>query len=120
LGSFKDYFEREYMEIRSAQLIEEMKNVKRSDGGAPGADEKHRDDRVIAAALAVIAWNDQLRARMMTQNQTYEAAQANSGLPAPQDVGGRMVQNMMQRIGFTEKVHKPRATYGGWTPPSEH
>lgn len=118
LGAFKDYFERDYIDIRSTELIDEMKNLEREGGGAPAATGRSTDDRAIAAGLAVIAWNDQLRALMMMRNLSYEAVKARNPLIVPNEVGSRMVQNMMQRCGFSEKIIKPKyAGTGGWVPP---
>lgn len=103
LGSFKDYFERGYVLLRSTALIDEMKNTERVDGGAPEANSRSKDDRVIAAGLGLIAWNDQMRSRLMTQNKTYAAVQEGR-LAAPDSIGGKLVQEMMLKAGFTHKV----------------
>lgn len=117
LGAFKDYFERQYIIIRSTELIDEMKNLARQDGAAPAATGRGNDDLVIAAALGVIAWNDQLRSKMITQHQTYEAAAARNPLAVPNEVGSRLVQNMMQRIGFTETIKTTKMLgSGGYVP----
>jgi len=64
LNFFKDCFERGSSVITSTGLIDEMCNVVRQDGslGAPG---RGKDDRVIAAALAHIAWIDFIRMRLV-------------------------------------------------------
>ena len=53
-GAYKDYFERGMATVRSPELLGEMKSFVREDGvlGAPG---RGKDDRVIAAALALPA-----------------------------------------------------------------
>jgi Terminase RNaseH-like domain len=111
LGAFKDYFERGYLTIRSPELVDEMKNLERVDGGAPNANSRSKDDRAIAAALGIIAWNDQIRSRLMTDGKSWEASQENGGKPIQNTVGGRMVQRMMQDIGFTKLV-KPEVHQG--------
>ena len=60
LNFYKDCFERGSSVARSAGLIEEMQKVVREDGqlGAPG---RGKDDRVIAAGLAHVAWADFVR-----------------------------------------------------------
>jgi hypothetical protein len=60
LNFFKDNFERGSSRVRSPELIEEMQHVIRDDGqlGAPG---RGKDDRVIAAGLAHVAWADYVR-----------------------------------------------------------
>ena len=60
LNFYKDNFERGSSLVRSAGLIEEMQKVVREEGqlGAPG---RGKDDRVIAAGLAHVAWVDYVR-----------------------------------------------------------
>ena len=60
LNFYKDNFERGSSIIRSAGLIEEMQKVVRDEGqlGVPG---RGKDDRVIAAGLAHVAWADYTR-----------------------------------------------------------
>lgn len=61
LNLYKDSFERGVSIVRSVGLIEEMQKVVRDDGilGAPG---RGKDDRVIAAGLAHVAWAESKRA----------------------------------------------------------
>jgi hypothetical protein len=60
LNFFKDNFERGSSVVRSKGLLEEMQKVVREEGqlGAPG---RGKDDRVIAAGLAHVAWADFVR-----------------------------------------------------------
>jgi hypothetical protein len=60
LGIFKGEFERSQSTVRSVELLNEMQKVVRDDGtiGAPG---RGKDDRVMAAGLAHVAWVDFLR-----------------------------------------------------------
>lgn len=60
LNFYKDCFERGISTVKSGALIEEMQRVVREDGslGAPG---RGKDDRVIAAGLAHVAWSDYTR-----------------------------------------------------------
>lgn len=84
LGFFKDCFERGTSLVTSPALLEEMKNVIRTDGslGAPG---RGKDDRVIAASLAHIAWIDYTRMRLIQGNVTragsQKADESNAQLP---------------------------------------
>jgi hypothetical protein len=61
---YKDCFERGLLLVRSKELCDEMKNVIREDGtlGAPG---RGKDDRVVASCLAVVAWQDFVRMRLV-------------------------------------------------------
>jgi hypothetical protein len=78
LNFFKDCFERGISVVTSPALIEEMKNVIRTDGslGAPG---RGKDDRVIAAALAHLCWVDYIQIRMVQAGITRAgSAQADA------------------------------------------
>jgi hypothetical protein len=66
----KGYFSRGMAQIRSRDMLEEMKWVTQEPGCAPAGNARHKDDRVIAAALAVQMWHDKLRSRLMQANMT--------------------------------------------------
>ena len=55
LQYMKDYFERGMMKIKSMDTLEEMKGIVR-EGSFLGAPGRGKDDRVIATALATVAW----------------------------------------------------------------
>jgi hypothetical protein len=79
---YKDCFERGMLLVRSRECIDEMKNVIRDDGqiGAPG---RGKDDRVVAGALALVAWADFVRIRMVQMGITRAmAAQKDSATNA--------------------------------------
>jgi hypothetical protein len=84
MNFYKDCFERGTSVISSTALIDEMCNVIRQDGslGAPG---RGKDDRVIAAALAHIAWIDYIRMRLVpvgiTRASSRRSDDANSENP---------------------------------------
>lgn len=60
--------------IRSPDLVDEMRGIEREDGdiGAPG---RGKDDRVVAAGLAIVAWYDFVRVPLQAIGLTYEVAQ---------------------------------------------
>ncbi len=60
------------LHIRSHDLIEEMKTIAR-DGDSISAEGNLKDDRVIAAALAVHFWDNRIRRNMIVQKRTREA-----------------------------------------------
>lgn len=107
LGTYKDYFERGLLLVRSRDLIDEMKSLKRVDGSAPEASGRNKDDRVIAGALAIIAWNDQLRSKLMMMNETIAAVEKRKAQPISNQPGSHLVAKLFQDIGFTESIHKP-------------
>lgn len=110
MGLLKDNFEREIWVPHSRTLLDEMATVVR-DGGRIIAQGRAKDDRVIAGALAVKAWNDQLRQRLIAQNVLYvppEAALEEASALAP-TVLGRSVRNYLQAIGAVPRPAPPNA-----------
>ena len=99
LNYYKDYFERGMMKIRSMDTLEEMKTIVREDGflGAPG---RSKDDRVIAAALATVAWAEQVQPRLIAQKLTRSISQAQDDFTPEQLSVGRNVSDYLKRIGM--------------------
>jgi hypothetical protein len=99
LNYMKDYFEREMMTIRSMDTLEEMKTIVREDGfiGAPG---RAKDDRVIAAALATVAFAEQVQPRLIAQKLTREMSHAQDDYTPEQVAVGRNVSDYLRRIGM--------------------
>ena len=96
LNFFKDNFERGSSRVRSPELIEEMQHVIRDDGqlGAPG---RGKDDRVIAAGLAHVAWADYVR------NQCIQR-----GLLRPKIGGGGEIVPQVKTISPSMKGYLAR------------
>ena len=99
LNYMKDYFEREMMGIKSLDTLEEMKNIVREDGfiGAPG---RAKDDRVIAAALATVAYAEQVQPRLIAARITREVNKAQEDMTPEQISVGRNVSDYLKRIGM--------------------
>ena len=123
MNTYRDYVERKMAAPISRELVGEMANIVREAGQAPAAPIHRKDDRVIAAALAILAWNDQVRTKLMAQGLSYEDYQRkmemeNKAAPAPQQVGTRMVRDYMKKMGILQvkadmlntgtKVYRPR------------
>jgi len=99
LNYMKDYFERQMMTIRSMDTLEEMKGIVREDGfiGAPG---RAKDDRVIATALAAVAFAEQVQPRLIAQRITKEVSRAQEDFTPEQVAVGRNVSDYLKRIGM--------------------
>lgn len=67
---YRDYFTRGMVRPRSRYLLDEMKWVTCEPGYAPAGNARHKDDRVIGAALATAHWHDKMRARLMAAGVT--------------------------------------------------
>jgi hypothetical protein len=95
LNTYKDNFERGLAVVRSKELLDEMKNVVQEDGaiGAPG---RGKDDRVIGAGLATMAWQDFIRMRLVAAGVTKQKAAARAaGSPERNPVS-----DYLKRIGI--------------------
>ena len=99
LSYMKDYFERTMMIVRSMDLLEEMKTIVREDGfiGAPG---RAKDDRVIAAALACVAYAEQVQPRLIAARITREVSKSQEDYTAEQLSVGRNVSDYLKKIGI--------------------
>jgi hypothetical protein len=121
-NAFKDCFERGILVPHSRALIDEMQNIRRYDGDIqPAADHSDQDDRCIATALATLAWNDQLRTRLIGQGMIWtEAVAPSAQLPEYREpVVNRMVRDYMYGLGLTRPVDtsKRQVSLGGKEPP---
>ena len=57
--------------VNSLELVEEMKGITRN-GDEIGAEGAHRDDRCMAAAMMIRAWEEKVRRSLIAQNRTKE------------------------------------------------
>jgi hypothetical protein len=99
LTYMKDYFERGLMEIKSMDLLDEMKGIVR-EGGFIGAPGRGKDDRVIASALAAVAYAEQVQPRLIAMRLTKEISHAQENQTPEQIAAGRNVSNYLKRIGM--------------------
>lgn len=105
---YNDYFTRQLAAPHSKGLIEEMRWITREVGYAPSGSARHKDDRVIAAALAVQMWHDRLRTRLMQSHLTY-ASEMKDGQPRRPSTLDRIADR--QRILLGMKPPEPRRLY---------
>lgn len=104
LSYMKDYFERGMMGIFSMDTLEEMKGIVREDGfiGAPG---RGKDDRVIATALATIAWAEQVQPRLIGMRLSKEMSLRQDEYTPEQLAVGKNVSNYLKMIGVYGSSH---------------
>jgi len=113
MNTFRDYVERKMAHPVSKELISEMTSIQREAGSAPAAPNHRKDDRVIAAALAILAWNDQVRTKLMSQGFLYEAEQDQRDMALRTGVevaGPRMVRSYMKDLGILYNKTENTAT----------
>jgi hypothetical protein len=65
--------------VRSREALEEMRSVTR-DGDTIKAEGRKHDDRVVALALGIRAWEERLQRTLMSQNRTKAADTAKRAL----------------------------------------
>ena len=98
LSYFKDYFERQMLTVTSMDLLDEMKTIVR-DGGTIEASGRNKDDRVIAAALAVAAYAEQVQPRLIQMRLTKEVSRAQEDKTPEEVAVGRNVSSYLKAIG---------------------
>ena len=96
---FKDCFERDMMKVYSEDLIEEMKTIRR-DGGSISAPGRSKDDRVMATALAALAYAEQLQPVLILRRLTRDIAKEQETMTSEQITIGRNVSGYLKRIGY--------------------
>jgi hypothetical protein len=99
LNYMKDYFERGMMNIVSMDTLDEMKCIVREQGfiGAPG---RSKDDRVIATALAVAAYAEQLQPRLLQMKITRAVSKSQETMTPEEITVGKNVSNYLKYIGI--------------------
>jgi len=99
MGVFKDGFERGLIKVNSVGCLNEMKYVIRHEGelGAPG---RGKDDRVIASALAAIAWKDTMQLRLAYMGRTRAAGELSDKTGEEISPIARNVRDYLKRIGL--------------------
>jgi hypothetical protein len=101
MDTFQGYFARGIAIPHSRGLLEEMRWIVREVGHAPAGNERHKDDRVIAAALAIQMWADKLRAKLYLSNTNYSAEQsAKAGKPRVVNIIDRIAERQRRLLGF--------------------
>ena len=102
LNYLKDYFERGMCNIYSEECIDEMKGIVR-DNGSIAAYGRSKDDRVIASALALAAYAEQVQPKliqMRVTRQQKEQQDAESETSGGQAQVQRQVGSYLKALGF--------------------
>lgn len=118
MSGLKDVFERGIFVPHSKYLLDEMKSVIRDGGSIEAAGDAY-DDRVVSAALAVKAWNDQLRMRLITNNVLWIPPEQRKEMDkSTPTVLGRRVHTYLQDIGYVNKPQVEQKVHAYNLPPS--
>lgn len=70
MSTLRSYFEREMVDVSSLACIQQFRNIHRT-GDQIGGEGRAKDDRVVALAIATVAWNDWIMQEMMADNRTF-------------------------------------------------
>lgn len=121
MNGMRDALERAMLTMRSPRLVAEMQSIVREDGAAPAASGNKADDRVIAAALALMAWNEQMRGPLLARG-VLRKPETVEGEAEERTVAENMVQAYFQKIGIVPSdappPKKPNCVRGkpAWNP----
>jgi hypothetical protein len=99
LSYYKDYFERDMLVVRSEDLLDEMKTIRR-DGGTISAPGRSKDDRVMAAGLAAAAYAEQVQPQLLARRITRDMQHKTEDRTAGELAVGKNVSNYLKNIGF--------------------
>jgi len=90
------------MNINSTELLDEMKTIVRNNGtiSAPG---RGKDDRVMATALAVVAFAEQVQNQMIVRRITRDMAHKIQDRTPEELSVSRNVSTYLRNIGYGPK-----------------
>jgi hypothetical protein len=103
MSTLRSYFEREMIDIRSLQTIAQLRNIHRN-GDQIGGEGRAKDDRVIALAIAVVAWNDWLMEEMRVNNRTWALENRPDEAPHSETTVERAVLKYLSAQGVEFKA----------------
>ncbi len=112
LNALKSHYQLGRVKILSQACIREMANVIREQKSAlitisaPG---RKKDDRVLASALAVLAWIDLLGMRLAQARVSKASDRAKAELPPEYQQGQITVQNYLQKLQQPRARPRPHA-----------
>lgn len=118
-NSFRDNWENGILVLHSRDLLDEMKAIRRHDGDiAPSAEGGDNDDLCLGCGLATVAWNDQMRVKLIQQGIMWTAPVANQVHVPPMPVITRQIQNYFMSIGITKppETGKRQVSINGQNP----
>jgi hypothetical protein len=100
LSTLRSGFEREMIEINSAACLQQFRNIHRN-GDQIGGEGRAKDDRVIALAIATVAWNDWIMMEMQMNHRTFERENRPPGPQKQYHAAERSVINYLTK----QKIH---------------
>lgn len=101
MEALRDYVSNGTFRIRSIELLQEMESVSREDDGAIQSAGSKKDDKVVAAALAVYCWLQREKQGLMARKATREAAEIKKRMSIKDQVA--LFQTNMLETFFKQK-----------------
>jgi hypothetical protein len=98
-GAFNQALATGHLEIRSADMVAEMKSICREDGAITHGSHTH-DDRVIASALCTVAWSDTLRVLASRAQQNYAQKAVSEEDTPMMTTTQHAIQGYLKRVGL--------------------
>jgi hypothetical protein len=102
-STLRSYFERDMIQIRSRECLEQFRHIHRS-GDKIGGEGHAKDDRVIALAIALVGWNDWLMQDLIVGNRTRVLE--NRPPEAPR-IMTTVEQNVLKYLG-AQRIQMPK------------
>lgn len=104
MNAYRDSFEVQRMEVRSLELVNEMRTVVNDEGSIAAAG-RGKDDRVMAGALAHWLWIQNIKSQLMAQKMTYAVVQARDQTMLSPTIGQmqRQITNFLKMSGIGVK-----------------
>jgi len=99
MNYMKDYFERQMMIVHSLELLEEMKSIRR-DGSTIAAPGRSKDDRVMASALAAVAFAEQIQPKLIMRQISRKVSHQQESYTPEQLSVGRNVSTYLKKLGI--------------------
>jgi len=103
MNAMNDALSRNLLILKSPEMVEEMRTVIRDGGSISHASHTH-DDRVIAGALAAVAWNDYMRTESAKARQFYAEVlireNPSAAFERSDNVGASMIQGYLRQAGI--------------------
>jgi hypothetical protein len=105
MSTLRSYFEREIIELNSPACLTQFRNIHRN-GDQIGGEGRAKDDRVIALAIATVAWNDWIMLEMQANQRTWarenrSAEEAKAFSPVEKSVINYLTKNGIHVRGLT-------------------
>jgi N-acyl-L-homoserine lactone synthetase len=102
MSTLRSYYEREIITVNSPKCLTQFRNIHRQ-GDQIGGEGRAKDDRVIALAIAVIAWNDWIMREMQATHRTFEKESRPLEIQRETTPVERGVLDFLRRQGISMK-----------------